>query len=474
LWCATFCDDIQIEHKIGIQSYYTKYKLDISKVKEITKLGCDDLIYHETAQEQRSMVMSHGAPIDSQYLDIPDCYEDIVGGATVGLLCGTSFYLFDIHTWKQIGSIELTGQHKGNFVSSAQNGYTTILISQSEDKKVWWLSFVNSFDSLFSKTSIGEDIQNTEAVVTVKYVTMDKEDSPGQSQLVIYIYETPEVTAFSHTAVLGSDQVFAIEADPTGLPIPNSISRFSIIDANRSRSQQLVTIFEIFIWNQTRFAFHRYSSKSSSSPTELMVQVCPLSMESCRYGTPSRRLKLDFKLDTDFYNIDLSSVRVYHIMDNWILFIGSRPDYTLPAVFMCSIHPENILNESTDPLHLNCSGICEVRPPFGMTDYVVERPSFTDKSGNQIRMFLEAKNNTGNRKETVISALFVFDIEANVLLPSKEWMIESFVQWPYYDDGDWFLTTIRQRSVETFSSDINFIEIDFSRYFAEVPSSLYS
>ena len=462
------CDDVQIDYNIGIQSYYTKYKLDIELVKNITELECDDLVYHETAQEQRSMALSHGAPLTSQYLDIPDCYEDIVGGATVGLLCGSSFYLFDINTWKQIGTIELTGKHKGTFVSSAQNGYTTILVSASDDNKVWSLSFVNSFDSIFSKTNISDVISNPESLITVKYISIDKENST-QPQLQIIIYESPLVGPNANTVALGSDQVFVMDADSTGVPIPTSIGRFPIMDFDRAIRGEKISITEILVWNNARYAFHRYFIDNSTEPTDLRVQVCPPGSE-CTTGAPSRRIFLNFSSDSQFYHIDLASLTVYHIMDAWVLFIGTRMQEITPILFMCTLKPETYDISNTGPVELQCSTIVDVALPYGMSRYIVERPSFTDRQDDEIRMFIEAKNDED--RQTITSSLYKFSIKSKIFLPPKEWIIQSFVQWPHYEDDEWVLTAIRQKSVETFSSEINFIEIDFRRYFAEVPSKL--
>lgn len=473
LWCSAACDDIQIDYNIGIQSYFTKYKLDIDKVENLTGLDCEGgVVYHETAQEQRSMALSHGAPLSSQYLDIPDCFEDIVGGATVGLLCGPSFFLFDINTWKLIGSIELTGEHKGRFVASAQYGYTTALISVSEDRKHWWLSFVNSFDSVFKKTSIGGDIENPDSAITVKYIGTEREMAPEETLLQIIIYETPLITAESHQQALGSYQVHAIGADATGVPIPSFLTKFPIRDLDRVQNGEIISLVEIFYWNQTRYAFHRYFAKEQEGAGILLVQVCPPNSDSCDLGAPSRQVKFDYPENNAFYNIDMTSVNMYHIMDNWILFIATRVNQNHPIIFMCSLLPENATVETKTPLLLHCSKITEVMIPYGMKHYVVERPSFTDRTVDQMRMFLEAKNYTSKKRETISSALYIFDMNHESFTSPKEWIIESFVQWPHYEDDEWVLTTIRQKSVETFSSEINFIEIDFKRYFAEVPSRI--
>lgn len=77
---------------------------------------------------------------------------------------------------------------------------------------------------------------------------------------------------------------------------------------------------------------------------------------------------------------------------------------------------------------------------------------------------MEAKS--ADYESTIYAAYYYFDAEKFQFYFQTEWNIKSGAQWMHVYDGKPVLTGIRGKSIDTYSSETRFAEIDFRSYYA--------
>ena len=91
--------------------------------------------------------------------------------------------------------------------------------------------------------------------------------------------------------------------------------------------------------------------------------------------------------------------------------------------------------------------------------------------GEKLRIFLEAKS--PDYESTIYAAYYYFDATRSELSFQTEWSVRSGAQWMHVYDGKPVLTSIKGKSIDTFSSETRFAEIDFTSYYLQPLGKLF-